>query len=141
MSRPLAAPSGWPGLFSTYQPTGGIFMSTNMIFFAWNRSIPGRESLSASHFQDFVKYLTGLQNKGEIASFDTVFLNPHGGDLNGFFLIRGSSNKLDALQESEAWVTHMTRAAMHLEGSGAVRGVTGDLVMERMALWTNNIPG
>jgi hypothetical protein len=34
----------------------------------------------------------------------------------------------------------MTRAGMHLEGSGAVRGVTGDLLMERMNLWMESIP-
>jgi hypothetical protein len=38
------------------------------------------------------------------------------------------------------WETHMLRAAMHLEASGAVRGVTGDAVMQRMQLWTSLIP-
>ena len=116
-------------------------MSANIIFFAWNRSIPGREQISAGHFQEFVGYLGELQGKGGIQSFETVFLNAHGGDLNGFFLIHGNNDQLNQLQASEAWTTHMTRAALHLEGSGAVTGVSGDLVMERMALWTKSIPG
>jgi hypothetical protein len=115
-------------------------MGANVVFFAWNRSIPGRERLSAEHFQEFVQYLQSLQQKGTIQSFDTVFLNAHGGDMNGFFLIRGETAKLDALVSGPEWETHMTRAALHLQGSGAVRGVTGDLVMERMNLWTKNIP-
>jgi len=41
---------------------------------------------------------------------------------------------------SPEWVTHMTRAALHLEGSGHVRGVAGPMVMERMELWTKTIP-
>jgi hypothetical protein len=34
----------------------------------------------------------------------------------------------------------MTRAALHLQGSGHIRGVTGALVAERMELWTRTIP-
>lgn len=115
-------------------------MSSNVVVFGWNRSIPGRERLSADHFQQFVQYLGGLQQKGTIKSFDTVLLDVHGGDMNGFFLLRGEPSKLDALISSTEWTTHMTRAALHLDGAGAVRGVTGDMVMERMDLWTKTLP-
>jgi hypothetical protein len=115
-------------------------MGDNIVFFAWNRPIPGREQLSAAHFQDFLQYLGGLQQTGAIQSFDVALLNNHGGDMNGFFLIRGEPAQIASLVTSEAWMTHMTRASLHLEGSGAVTGATGDLVMERMALWTSLIP-
>ena len=115
-------------------------MSSNAIFFGWNRSIPGRERLSAQHFQEFVAYLGGLRQQGTIESFDVVFLNAHGGDMNGFFLIRGESGKLSELVGSTDWVTHMVRAALHLEGPGAVLGVTGEAIAERMNLWTSLIP-
>jgi hypothetical protein len=115
-------------------------MGSNVIFFAWNRPIPGRESESAEHFQEFVKFLQGRKQKGAIQSYDTAFLNPHGGDLNGFFLIRGESKKLDTLVSSKEWVTHMLRASLHLEGSGAVRGLTGDEIAERFELWRRHIP-
>jgi hypothetical protein len=115
-------------------------MSSNAIFFAWNRALPGRESISSEHFNDFVAYLGGLQKAGSIQSFEAVFLNPHGGDMNGFFLIRGDSGRLDALMASDDWIRHMLRAAMHLDGSGAVRAVTGDPLMKRMELWRDLIP-
>lgn len=115
-------------------------MSSNAIFFGWNRSLPGRERISAEHFSEFVSYLGGLHKGGKIQSFDVVFLNPHGGDMNGFFLIRGESSKLDAVVASDDWVKHMVRANMHLDGSGAVRAVTGDAVMQRMDLWKSLIP-
>lgn len=116
-------------------------MSSNVIFFGWNRPLPGRERISAEHFQEFVQYLVGLQTSGTIASFEPVFLNPHGGDMNGFFLLRGDSAKLDALMSSEAWLTHTTRAVLHLDHAGIVRGVTGELLMDRMALWTRLLQG
>ena len=68
-------------------------MASNLILFGWNRSIPGREKLSAQHFDEFVKYLSGLQKNGAIQTFEVVFLNTHGGDLNGFFLIEGRLRK------------------------------------------------
>ena len=39
-------------------------MASNVILFGWNRSIPGREKVSAQHFGEFVQYLGGLQQKG-----------------------------------------------------------------------------
>jgi hypothetical protein len=115
-------------------------VSSNAIFFGWNRSIPGREQVSAQHFQEFVQYLGGLEKAGRIASYEVFFLDAHGGDMNGGFLIRGEPGKLDAVMGSSEWVTHMTRAALHLQGSGAVRAVTGAAVNERMALWTGLLP-
>jgi hypothetical protein len=116
-------------------------MNSNVIFFAWDHSIPGREQTSAEHFQEFLQYLGGLQQAGTIQSWDTVFLNSHGGDLNGFFLIRGEPDNLAHLMMTEEWMTHMTRASLHLEGSGAVMGATGDAVMQRMQLWTSILAG
>ena len=115
-------------------------MGSNVVFFAWDRSIPGRERASGAHFQEFVQYLGSLQRDGTIQSFETVFLDPHGGDMNGFFLVRGERQKLDDLVSSTPWLTHITRASSHLNRAGTVRGVTGELVMERMALWTSCIP-
>jgi hypothetical protein len=115
-------------------------MASSVLLFGWNRSIPGREKVSAGHFDEFVKYLGGLQEKGAIQSFDPVFLDAHGGDLNGFFLIKGESAKLDTLRSTTDWIAHITRASLHLEGVGVIHGVTGDEIVKRMAIWTSAIP-
>jgi hypothetical protein len=115
-------------------------MSYNVIFMGWNRPVPGREALTAEYFQESLKYLGELQQAGTIQSFQTVLLNPHGGDLNGFMLILGESTKLDALAVSEEFQASVTRSGLLLEGFGAVRGATGELVMEWMARWAAAIP-
>jgi hypothetical protein len=115
-------------------------MSSNVIFFGWNRSIPGRERMSAEHFQSFGEYLATQQRKGVIQAFEPVFLDPHGGDLNGFFLIRGDSAKLDGLIGTDEWKTHTIRAMVHLDKAGTVRGAAGDLVQKRMETWLKEIP-
>jgi len=115
-------------------------MQPNVIFFGWNRSTPGREKISAQHFQEFVQYLAGLQQAGTIASFAPFFLEPHGGDLNGFFLIHGKPANLSDLMSSKDWAKHMMRASLHLDNVGTVTGFTGDAVTEQMELWTSLLP-
>lgn len=112
-------------------------MSKGVILFGWSRSVPGREKISTEHFQEFVQYAGGLQASGAIDSYEPVLLNNHGGDLNGFFLIRGSAEQLMALKATEDWQMHVTRAGYHLEGLGVVDGVTGEGVMDWMAMYTN----
>lgn len=115
-------------------------MSYNVLFMGWNRSVPGREAMTAAHFQETLQYLGGLQQAGTIESFQSVLLTPHGGDLNGFILIQGESAKLDAVTSSAEWSAHLTRGGLHLEGFGVVQGATGDLLMEWMGNWSSLIP-
>ena len=116
-------------------------MSTEVIFYGWNRSVPGREQTSAQHFQEYLGYLAELQQNGAIDSFEVILLSPHGGDLNGFFLIRGDNDQLNTLQASDEYQTHVTRGGFHLQGSGAIRGVTGAGVADWMNRWGAHIPG
>lgn len=115
-------------------------MSSNAIVFGWDRSLPGREQLSGQHFQDFVAYLQACKNAGTIESFEPVLLEPHGGSVNGFFLIKGANDKLAALTSSPEWVQHQTRAMLHLDGAAVWRGVVGAGVNERMGIWMQAIP-
>lgn len=115
-------------------------MNTNVILFGWNRPIPGRERMSAEHFEEFSRYLTGLSETKAIERFEVVFLDSHGGDLNGFFLIHGSGDQLSAVYASDEWHDHNVKAGLHLQGFGAIGGATGDLVAKRMARWTSAIP-
>jgi hypothetical protein len=111
-------------------------MSFNVVFVGWNHAVRGREAASMELFQDSNQYLSGLQAEGAIDSFETVLLAAHGGDLNGFTLIRGERRQLDKMLVSEEWLKFSSRAGLVLEGSGAVRGATGDMVMQWMGVWT-----
>lgn len=116
-------------------------MTDNVLFFGWNHPVIGREKMAGEHFQEFLQYLGGLQKKGTIQSFDPVILHRHGGDMNGFFLIKGEGKKLDELIETEDWMKHIFRADFNLQGMGVIRGATGDVLKERMQMWMSNIPG
>jgi hypothetical protein len=115
-------------------------MSPNVLFFGWNRSMTGRESLSAQHFKDFSEYLAAQKSQGAIDSFEAVLLEPTGGNLNGFFLIRGASDQLNKLTASPEWSQHITRAILHLDQPIVTRGVNGSALMEQMGMWMKTIP-
>jgi hypothetical protein len=116
-------------------------MATDVILVGWNRAVPGREALAAEHFQEFLGYLGGLQGAGAIESFEPVLLAHHGGDLNGFFLLRGDGAQLAALQGTPEWLKHLTRGGFNMEGFGSVKGVTGEGTMAWMAAWGEVISG
>jgi hypothetical protein len=116
-------------------------MNSNVVFLGWNRAIAGKDQSSVQLFGEFTQYLGGLQKAGTIRSFEAVLLDPHGGDLNGFFRIQGESSQLDALTASEAWEGYLFRASLHLEGLGVVRGVTGDAAAAQLSRWQKLIAG
>ena len=115
-------------------------MSSNCVLLGWNRAVPGREMLSAQHFQEFSEYLGTQQRNGAITSFDAVFLDPHGGDMNGFILIRGEPQKLQALLAGDDWLKHQIRGLQNMMGFGVIRGGTGTEVPRRMQMWIETIP-
>jgi len=53
-------------------------MSSNAVFFRWNRSAAGRERLSEATFEVFADYRAGLEKCGKTGSFALALLNPHG---------------------------------------------------------------
>lgn len=115
-------------------------MGSNALVFGWDRSLPGREQLSGQHFQDFVVYLQGQQSAGRIGGFEPVLMEPHGGSVNGFFLIKGTSQQIESLMASPEFIQHPLRAELHIQGLGCWRAVTGPAVHERMGMWMQAIP-
>jgi hypothetical protein len=115
-------------------------MKNNAALFAWRRSLPGREQMSATHFEDFVSYLMGLQNDGKIDSFEPVLLEPNSSGIIGFVLIRADNGRLNELLNSDAWDAHLVRAMFHLDQPALLRGVTGAAAQELMGQWRAGIP-
>ena len=108
---------------------------TNAIVVSWDRAVPGREANAAEHFQEFASYLGELQRDGTVDAFEPVFLNAHGGGLNGFFLIKGKGERLATVQLSDRWNEHVTRAMVNMAGFSAIGAGCGDAVGARMELW------
>lgn len=100
-------------------------MAMNALFIGWGPVISGREQKSLQVFDEVIQYYTRLQQQGEIDSFEPIALEPHGGDLNGFCLVRGEPEKLNRLRNSEEFIRLNTRGLLVVDNLGVVGAWTG----------------
>jgi hypothetical protein len=100
-------------------------MAKGVLFIGWGPAVRGRERKALQVFQEAVQYWQRLQQSGQIDSFEPVALEPHGGDLDGFALIKGDAEKLALLRVDQEFVNLNTRAQMVVENFGVVGGVYG----------------
>ncbi len=101
-------------------------MADRVLFMGWNRAVVGREKQAMQLFQKSMEYYTKLKKEGRIESFEPVLLGAHGGDLNGFILLKGSAQKLAEIREDSAFVDLAIEAGYCLEGHGIVVGYIGE---------------
>lgn len=100
-------------------------MADSALFIGWGQVVRGREAAAVEVFNEAVQYYAGLQQDGTIESVEPWFLAPHGGDLDGFFLLRGEREQLDAVKRSPDFERVSTRASLVVDGFGVVDGYTG----------------
>ena len=66
-------------------------------------------------------------------------LHRHGGDLNGFMLVRGSAANLAAIADSDEFRDLVIRADMYVRGIGIITGKTGEGVQRELARFMKHI--
>ena len=102
-------------------------MPQGALFIGWGpNAVHGREEAALKVFQESIQYYTQLQQQGQIDSFEPVFLEPHGGDLGGFILMRGDREKLNQIRYSDEFVRLTNRASSIIENVGIVTAFVGE---------------
>jgi hypothetical protein len=96
------------------------------LFIGWGQVVRGREKRALEVFNESIEYWGGLQGEGKIEDFEVVLLSPHGGDLAGFALLRGSIDQVNALRADEEFERRVARADLIVESQGVVDAVLGD---------------
>jgi hypothetical protein len=109
------------------------------LFIGWGEVVRGRESEAVELFNETLAYYQRLQEDGTIEGFDPVFLEPHGGDLNGFILIRGDAEKLASLRVSEEFTQFALRATLHVENFGIVGADLAERLQRQMEYYIEQI--
>jgi len=109
------------------------------LFIGWGQVVRGREGPAVDGFNETVEFFGQLQGDGRIESFEICFLDPHGGDLDGFMLLRGSTEQMDAVRSDEQFLRNMTRASLQVENLGMVGASLGDGIARQMAMYTEEI--
>src|SRR5215468_2696826 len=95
-------------------------MADSGLFVGFGLPVRGRERLATKVFGEAVEYYSRLQQQGEIESFEPVLLEAHGGELGGFFLLRGEQDKLARIRSSEEFERHTVRGQLIVENLGVV---------------------
>lgn len=114
---------------------GGNAMAGEALFLGWGQVVRGREQLALQVFQEAVGYYGKLQEEGQIDRFEAYLLDPHGGDLAGFFLFHGDQSALDAVRSSAEFQRLLVRAGSVIDNLGLVSAYSGDALGQQMALF------
>jgi len=109
------------------------------IFIGWGPPVRGREAKSLEVFNESVQYWGQLQQDGKIESFEVALLSPHGGDLGGFALLRGTQEGLDEVRNSDEFTRILARAGLIIEGLGVVGAVLGEQLGTQMGIYQEQI--
>ena len=116
-------------------------MASRVIFVGWNRPAVGREQEAMQLWQKVMTYYGKLQAEGRIESFEPVLLNAHGGDLNGFIMLRGDAGKLAEVRREDTFIDLTIEGGYCLENFGVVVGYVGEGVADIFGRWAKLVGG
>jgi len=111
-------------------------MTDRALFVGFGTPVRGREERAVEVFGEFVEMLGRMQSDGRIARMDVALLDPHGGDLGGFFMVHGSEAQCAALTNDEEFRRATVDASLIVDNFGVVPGVTGEGVSREMAMYS-----
>jgi hypothetical protein len=103
------------------------------MFVGFGQPVRGREERAIEVFNEFVGMFGRMQSDGRIESMDVTLLDPHGGELGGFFLVQGSAEQCSALSMDEEFRRACIDASLIVENFGVVPAASGAAVGEEMA--------
>lgn len=107
-------------------------MAAGALFVGWGPAVRGREQRALQVFDEALQYYTRLQQQGDIDSFEPVLLEPHGGDLGGFILVRGDQEKLSRVRTSDEFQRLNARAGLIVENLGVITAFVGEGLQHAM---------
>jgi hypothetical protein len=106
------------------------------LFIGFGQPVRGREERAVDVFNEFVGMFGRMQADGRIEDLDVTLLDPHGGELGGFFMAKGSAEQCAAVQMDEEFRRACIDAALIVENFGVVPCATGAGVAEEMTMYT-----
>jgi hypothetical protein len=114
-------------------------MAEATLFIGWGAVISGRERQAIEVYGQTVQYYERLRHDGEISGFEPCLLEPHGGDLDGFFILRGERERLSQLRYNPEFLHNINRAQLVVQNLGVVMGYVGEELQRLMTDYQSNI--
>lgn len=110
-------------------------MTIGSLFIGWGSIIAGREKTASRVLGEAMRYLQELQADNTIESFDVVLLEPHGGELEGFVLVRAQAQQLALLRVDPAFVRTIVGVQLVHHKVGVVGAYSGAAVPGILQIW------
>lgn len=114
-------------------------MADAALFVGYGQAARAREQQALELFNHALEYFTDLQNQGLVESFEPVLLDPHGGDLRGFILVRGAPDNLNRIRADEQFHQMEARARLVVDNFGVVNAYLGGGLQAQMAIYREQV--
>jgi hypothetical protein len=109
------------------------------LFIGWGEVVRGREDRALDVFNETIEYYGQLQSDGRIESFEVALLEPHGGELQGFVLLRGSEDQIDTVRREEDFQRLMTKASLLVDDLGLIPAYIGEGLGRAISIYQEEI--
>ena len=110
-------------------------MAQGTLFVGWGSIVAGREKVASKVLGEAMVYLQGLKAAGTIQSVDVVLLEPHGGELEGFVLLKGDKANLAQLRVDDEFVKVIVGVQLVHSKVGVVGGYSGAEMQSLLQVW------
>jgi hypothetical protein len=114
-------------------------MADRALFIGFGAPVRGREERAIEVFNEFVEMFGRMQSDGRISGMEVSLLDPHGGELGGFFMVQGSEAQCSALPNDEEFRRAVADATLIVDNFGVVPAVTGEGVGREMAMYSDAV--
>ena len=114
-------------------------MAEQALFVGFGQPVRGREERAIEVFNDFVGMFGRMQSDGRIEGLDVCLLDPHGGDLGGFFMVHGSGTQCAELASAEEFRRACIDAGLIVENFGVIPARTGEAVGAEMEMYAEAV--
>ncbi len=109
------------------------------LFIGWGQVVRGREDRALDVFNETIEFYGQLQGDGRIENFEVCLLAPHGGELAGFALLRGSEEQIDAVRHDEGFMRLMQKADLIVDGLGMIDASIGDGLARGISMYQEEL--
>jgi hypothetical protein len=109
------------------------------LFIGWGQVVRGREDRALDVFNETIELYGQMQSDGRIESFEVCLLEPHGGELGGFVLLRGTEDQIDAVHRAEDFERITTKASLIVDDLGVVPAAIGASLARSMAIYQEEL--
>ena len=114
-------------------------MADSGLFIGFGAPVRGRERQATKVFNEAFEYYSRLQQEGAIESFEPVLLQAHGGELGGFFMLRGDQDKLARIRSSEEFERLTVRGQLIIENLGVVGAALDGRLVSQLSMFGEQV--